>query len=114
MIVGYTHTLNITNQLLVTPKTKVGTIEKTNVITGVYATATCKDESGTETSRSSWVMLDVASSDPDYFVEYDKLTSLPGRATTKVNTWHTAVKEALEIENAASPSQPAVRTASWS
>jgi len=112
--VGYTHTLNITNQLLVTPKTKVGTIEKTNVITGVYATATCKDESGTETSRSSWVMLDVASSDPDYFVAYDKLTSLPGRATTKVNTWHTAVKEALEIENAASPSQPAVRTASWS
>ena len=110
----YTHTLEITNQLLVTPKTKVGSVEKTNVITGVYATATCKDESGTETSRSSWVMLDVASSDPDYFVEFDKLTSLPGRATTKVNTWHTAVKEALEIENAASPSKPAVRTASWS
>ena len=110
----YTHTLEITNQLLVTPKTKVGSVEKTNVITGDYATATCKDESGTETSRSSWVMLDVASSDPDYFVEFDKLTSLPGRATTKVNTWHTAVKEALEIENAASPSKPAVRTASWS
>ena len=31
----YTHTLEITNQLLVTPKTKVGSVEKTNVITGV-------------------------------------------------------------------------------
>ena len=111
---AYTHTLEITDQLLVTPKTKVGSVEKTNVITGVYATATCKDESGTETSRSSWVMLDVASSDPDYFIEFDKLTSLPGRATTQVNTWHTAVKDALEIENADVPSQPAVRTASWS
>jgi len=99
---------------MVTPKTKVGSVEKTDVITGVYATATCKDDSGTETSRSSWVMLDVASSDPDYFVEFDKLTSLPGRATTQVNTWHTSVKELLEIENADAPSQPAVRTVSWS
>mgnify|MGYP003115845754 CR=1 FL=1 len=114
MIVGYTHTVDITNQLLVTPKTKVGSVEKTNVITGVYATATCKDEAGTETSRSSWVMWDTKTSDPDYFVEYDKLTSLPGRATTQVNTWHTAVKEVLEKENADVPSQPAVRTASWS
>jgi hypothetical protein len=112
--VGYTHTVDITNQLLVTPKTKVGNVDKTNVITGVYATATCKDEAGTETSRSSWVMWDTKTSDPDYFVEYDKLTSLPGRATTQVNTWHTAVKEVLEKENADVPSQPAVRTASWS
>ena len=111
---GYTHTVDITNQLLVTPKTKVGNVDKTNVITGVYATATCKDEAGTETSRSSWVMWDTTTSDPDYFVEYDKLTSLPGRATTQVNTWHTAVKEVLEKENADVPSQPAVRTASWS
>lgn len=111
---GYTHTVDITNQLLVTPKTKVGNVDKTNVITGVYATATCKDEAGTETSRSSWVMWDTKTSDPDYFVEYDKLTSLPGRATTQVNTWHTAVKEVLEKENADVPSQPAVRTASWS
>ena len=59
-------------------------------------------------------MLDVASSDPDYFIEFDKLTSLPGRATTQVNTWHTSVKELLEIENADAPSQPAVRTVSWS
>jgi len=110
----YTHTLEITDQLLVTPKRKVGKIEKTNVVSGVYAKATCKDEAGTETSRSSWVMWDTKTSDPDYFVEYDKLTSLPGRATTQVNTWHTAVKDALEIENAAVPSQPAVRTASWS
>jgi|TARA_R110002012_G_C11507870_1_gene598082 hypothetical protein len=114
LIVGYTHTVDITNQLLVTPKTKVGNVDKTNVITGVYATATCKDEAGTETSRSSWVMWDTKTSDPDYFVEYDKLTSLPGRATTQVNTWHTAVKEVLEKENADVPSQPAVRTASWS
>ena len=92
----------------------MGNVDKTNVITGVYATATCKDEAGTETSRSSWVMWDTKTSDPDYFVEYDKLTSLPGRATTQVNTWHTAVKEVLEKENADVPSQPAVRTASWS
>ena len=111
---AYTHTLEITDQLMVTPKTKVGSVEKTDVITGVYATATCKDDSGTEMSRSSWVMLDVASSDPDYFVEFDKLTSLPGRATTQVNTWHTSVKELLEIKIADAPSQPAVRTVSWS
>ena len=110
----YTHTLEITNQLLVTPKRKVGNVEKTNVVSGVYAKATCKDEVGTETSRGSWVMWDTETSDPDYFVEYDKLTSLPGRATTQVNAWHTAVRDALEIENAAVPSQPEVRTASWS
>ena len=111
---AYTHALNISDQLMVIPKTKVGETEKTEVITGVYATAKCTSDESVETTRSAWVMLDLTTADPDHFIAYSELTGLPGRATTEVNIWHTSVKEALEKENADTPSKPVVKIASWS
>jgi len=111
---AYTHTLDISDQIMVAPKTKVGAVEKTEVVTGVYATATCTSDTDTETTRGAWVMLDLTTANPDHFIEYSKLTGLPGRATTEVNIWHTSVKEALEKENDAIPSKPVIKTASWS
>jgi|TARA_E500000305_G_C4022259_1_gene239592 hypothetical protein len=111
---AYTHSLDISNHLMVAEKTKVGDEEKNEVVTGVYVTATCTSDKKVETTRSTWVMLDLTTADPDHFIEYSKLTGLPGRATTEVNIWHTSVKEALEKENADAPSKPVFKLASWS